>query len=198
MPSRLLKARYMAEGEALLRETRATRLHYLPGPLTLIAIFLLLLYSDAANREQWPAVPGLTPGFGWINGLSSTVSTYLFYFLLFLTLIAVLWFIVRYLRWISTVYAVTTQRVIVQSGIIGRQVDEIPLLQIRGVDVHQTILQRILGFGTMWVSSETAASGGRDVIGNEAWNGIPKPFEVQRLIESASQSLAQARTPAYR
>ncbi len=193
--TRLLKATYLAEGESLLRETRATRLHYLPGPIAAVVILALLDYGGAAQQYGWAAFPGVTAVFGWVNNLSSTVATYLYYFLLFLTLVALLWLFIRYLRWISTVYAVTTQRVIVQSGILGREFDEIPLLQIRGVDVHQKFIQRILGFGTMWISSE---GGPGTHLGHEAWAGIPKPFEFQRLVEGASQSLAAVRTPAYR
>ena len=192
---RYLKATYLAQGEALLRETRATRLHYLPGPIVVVLLLLLLDYGDASARWGWPAVPGLTDAWTRVNGTSSTAETYLFYFVLFLTLIALLWLLIRYLRWISTVYAVTSQRVIVQTGIVSREFDEIPLLQIRGVDVHQTVVQRMFGFGTMWVSSE---GGSHTRIGNEAWAGIPKPFEFQRLVEGASQNLATVRTPAYR
>ncbi len=193
--ARYLKATYLAEGESLLRETRATRLHYLPGPLFVVAVLAILDYGGAAQQWNWPPFPGVTAVFGWVNNLSSTVAAYLLYFLLFLTVLALLWLLIRYLRWISTVYAVTTQRVIVQSGILGREFDEIPLLQIRGVDVHQTFAQRVFRFGTMWISSE---GGPGTHLGHEAWAGIPKPFEFQRLVEGASQNLAAVRSPAYR
>lgn len=192
---RLLKSTYLAEGESLLRETRATRLHFLPGPVLAVVILLFLDYADGATLAGWTSFPLLGGAFSWIHDRSGTVATYAFYFLLFLTLLALLWLFVRYLRYISTVYAVTTQRVIIQTGILGREFDEIPLLQIRGVDVHQTFGQRMLGFGTMWISSE---GGAHAHIGNEAWAGIPKPFEFQRLVEGASQNLAQGRPMAYR
>ena len=107
-------------------------------------------------------------------------TTLFFLFLVFLGLIRLL---VRYFRWIRTVYAVTSRRVIVQKGILGRDFDEIPVLQVRGVDVHQSFFQRVLGYGTVRVSSE-----GGSRLGNEDWVGIPKPFRFQKLIENAAQN----------
>lgn len=193
---RYLKATYLAQGETMLRETRGTRIYYFPAPvLSLILLFIIDYGAAAATRSSWPAFPGVTVAFQNIYSANDTVGRYVFYFFLFLTLLALLWLLVRYLRWISTVYAVTTQRVIVQSGILGREFDEIPLLQIRGVDVHQSAGQRILGYGTMFVSSE---GGVHTHIGNEDWKGIPKPFEFQRIVEGASQNLAVNRNTGVR
>lgn len=192
---RFLKSTYLADGETLLRETRATRLYYLPMPILATLLALGLLYGDAADRFGWPGIPGLTAAFAFVNGVGATLAEYLLDVLLVVTLAALLWFVVRYLRWISTVYAVTTQRVLIQRGIVARDFDEIPLLQIRGVDVHQTALQRMAKFGTMYVSSE---GGVRSELGNESWAGIPRPFEFQRIVESASQNLATGRTAPIR
>jgi hypothetical protein len=193
---RLLKATYLAQNEGMLRETRATALFYLPGPIFVLFIVGLLDLGAYSAKSGSFSVGGLTPAFSnLMSHLSSTAYDYLWDFLLLVTLVVLLWLLVRYLRWISTVYAVTTTRVIVQKGIVSRDFDEIPLLQIRGVDVHQTAGQRMLGYGTMWVSSE-GGTGSR--LGNEAWRGIPRPFEFQRLVESASQALATRNQTGFR
>lgn len=189
-----LKATYLADSETLLRETRATGLFYFPGPVLALLVVLGLDYGAFSATRSWPAFPGLTAGFGWINAHASMAATYLSYFFLFLTILVVLWLLVRYLRWISTVYAVTTQRVIIQSGIVGRDFDEIPVQQVRGVDVKQSAGQRMLRYGTVWVSSE---GGGTHGVGNEAWNGIPRPFEFQRVIQSAATNLARRNVAPY-
>jgi uncharacterized membrane protein YdbT with pleckstrin-like domain len=54
--------------------------------------------------------------------------------------------------------------------------------KVRAVEVHQGILQRLLGYGTVRVTSE-----GENRIANEAWLGIPKPWEFQRLINGAAE-----------
>ncbi|MCI4325790.1 MAG: PH domain-containing protein [Thermoplasmata archaeon] len=187
---KLLKATYLADGEQLLRETRATKLYYFPGP---IVVLLIVLFLDdialSATYSWWPAVGSLSSKIMQAPNIGSTpLSKILLILFLLLTLLVVLWLLARFLRWVSTVFAVTSNRVILQRGILGRDFDEIPVGQVRGVDVHQSFGQRILGYGTVTVSSE---GGTGRTIGNEAWHGIPKPFEFQRLVENATQGLSR-------
>lgn len=189
---KLLKATYLANQEFLLEETRATKLFYFPGPVLFTFIFgLCALFSSPAITSAIPTwVPAARTWLTLENYVSSNVQTYLAYFWLLLFLLGLLWLLVRYLRWIRTVYAVTSHRVIVQKGILGKDFDEIPVTQVRGVDVHQSFGQRILGYGTVRVSSEGGAS-----LGNEDWEGIPKPFRFQKLIENATQNVTTAPGP---
>jgi uncharacterized membrane protein YdbT with pleckstrin-like domain len=132
----------------------------------------------SAANNGWPALPYLTSG---IQTLGATAALYLEYFFGLLLLFSLLWLLARYLRWVRTVYAVTTGRVIIQRGILSRDFDEIPISQVRAVEIHQPIMERMLGYGTVRVTSE-----GGNRIANEAWVGIPNPFEIQRLINSSS------------
>ncbi len=187
---KLLRSSLLADQEALLRETKATALYFFPGPILLLILVGIGDYAAASVKYGWAAFPGLTDLFSRLPTVSGDgPGTYLLIFFLFLTLLVLVWLIVRYLRWITTVYAVTTSRVIIQSGILGRQFDEIPVGQVRGVDVRQSVLQRLLGYGTVRVSAEGGISARS--IGNEDWEGIPKPFEFQRLIESANAALSR-------
>jgi uncharacterized membrane protein YdbT with pleckstrin-like domain len=191
---KLLKATYLGDSEYLLEETRATKLFYFPGPLLWTVIFgLLALFAAPAISSSIPTVSSslrtwLTLS-NYVN--NSTVEMYLAYFWLLLFVIGLLWLLIRYFRWITTVYAVTNRRVIVQRGILGKDFDEIPVTQVRGVDVHQSFGQRILGYGTVRVSSE-----GGSRLGNEDWRGIPKPFRFQKLIENATQNVQSGPNPA--
>jgi membrane protein YdbS with pleckstrin-like domain len=189
---KLLKATYLADQESLLEETRATKLFYFPGPLLWTIVFgLLTLFAAPAITSAVPTwVPALTTWLTLSNYLSSTWQTYLAYFWLLLFVVGLLWLLARYFRWIRTVYAVTNRRVIIQKGIFSKDFDEIPVTQVRGVDVHQSFGQRILGYGTVRVSSE-----GGSALGNEDWKGIPKPFRFQRLIENATQNTQTAPGP---
>ncbi len=185
---KLLKATYLADEEFLLEETRATRLYFFPGPILWIVIFGLLSFFTAAYNYGWT---GLQWSF-WNSVLQHLGSAdapgphYTLVFLVFLLLFGVLWFAIRGLMWVRTVYAVTSNRVIIQKGILSKDFHEIPVSQVRGVDVHQTFGQRILGYGTVRVSSE-----GNAAIGSEDWKGIPKPFRFQKMIEDATQGVAR-------
>ncbi len=194
---KLLKATYLGDQEFLLEETRASKLLYFPGPVVWSLIFAVLTYLTLAVREGWNPRSHL-----WGNAIGQLASdvhiakptlalglTLLFGLLL---LVGLLRIAVRYVRWMRTVYAVTSRRVIVQRGILGRNFDEIPVTQVRAVDVHQTVGQRVLGYGTIRVSSEGGA-----VVGNEDWVGIPKPFRFQKLVEDATASIQtpQAASP---
>jgi membrane protein YdbS with pleckstrin-like domain len=183
---RLLKATYLADQESLLEETRATKLFYFPGPIlwTLFFGILAFLAAPAFTSAVPKVAPSVTTWLTLSNYLSSTLQQYLALFWIVLFLVGLLWLLVRYFRWITTVYAVTSRRVIVQRGILGKDFDEIPVTQVRGVDVRQSFGQRLLGYGTVRVSSE-----GGTTIGNEDWKGIPKPFRFQKLIENATVNI---------
>ena len=180
-----LKATYLADQEFLLEETRATGLYYFPGVVVWLLIFGLGSILTGVFVYNGPfQIPAYSSLLVKLNDYVGSAATYLLYALLFLVFVGLLWLLVRYLRWISTVYAVTSRRVIIQKGILGRDFDEIPVLQVRGVDVHQTAGQRLLGYGTVRVSSE-----GGSRLGNEDWKGIPRPFRFQKLIEDAVTNL---------
>ncbi len=189
---KLLKATYLADQEYLLEETRATKLFYFPGPIVFTLVFLGLTIATAAWYDNWSVQIGAwSRVMNSINSVSINLPFWVLVLFAVLFLVGLLWILVRAIRWIRTVYAVTSHRVIVQTGILGKDFHEIPVTQVRGVDVHQSFGQRILGYGTVRVSSE-----GGTQVGNEDWKGIPKPFRFQKMIEDASQGVMQNANPA--
>lgn len=193
---KMLRATYLADQEFLLEETRASKFLYFPGPVLWTAIFAVLAYLTFAPSRHLPDLSYYSQAVSWIAArlpwALDTVRFWLTGFFSLLTLVGFLWIAVRYVRWVRTVYAVTNRRVIVQRGIVERDFDEIPVTQVRGVDVHQSIGQRVLGYGTVRVSSE----GGTGHLGNEDWQGIPKPFKFQKLVEDATVAIQSGGAPA--
>ncbi|HYB63151.1 MAG TPA: PH domain-containing protein [Thermoplasmata archaeon] len=186
---RLLKATYLADQEYLLEETRASKFLYFPGPAVWSVLFGGLTYLTWAVRGGFPTVPQYSAALGRLAGYANhlskgTLAGYLALLFGVLFLVGLVWIAVRYVRWIRTVYAVTSRRVIIQRGILGRNFDEIPVVQVRGVDVRQTLGQRVLGYGTVRISSE-----GGSRVGNEDWEGIPKPFRFQKWVENATEAV---------
>ena len=173
--------RYLAQGEVLYVETRATKLFYFPGPIVALLIVGFLDLLAASAVYGW----GILSTYNPFHRIPSGYRMDALDLMLFILLLVFIWLLVRIVRWIRTIYAVSNHRILIKRGIASRDIDDIPMAQIRGVDVHQTIGQRILGYGTVRVSAE---SGMAKSIGNEDWLGIPKPFQVQRTIETVMQN----------
>jgi uncharacterized membrane protein YdbT with pleckstrin-like domain len=81
------------------------------------------------------------------HGDGLTKATAWTFTLLFLVTFAYAWFI----RWI-TEFAVTNRRVILSRVFIARSTEEMNLDKVETVDVQQSILGRILGYGTLCIT----------------------------------------------
>lgn len=58
----------------------------------------------------------------------------------------------------TTTYTITSQRIMVKTGLIGKNVEEIELLRVRDLSVAQSIMDRMLSIGTLTVFSDDASA----------------------------------------
>jgi uncharacterized membrane protein YdbT with pleckstrin-like domain len=58
-----------------------------------------------------------------------------------------------YLEWRSTHYVFTTERVLLREGVLARHGRDIPLARINDVSFSHSLLERMLGSGTMTIES---------------------------------------------
>lgn len=66
----------------------------------------------------------------------------------------VVWFtIVPLIRWRTTHFVVTSQRVLVREGVLSRSGIDIPLARVNSVQFRHTLFQRLLGCGTLVIES---------------------------------------------
>ncbi|MCW2811000.1 MAG: hypothetical protein JWP61_1458 [Friedmanniella sp.] len=72
--------------------------------------------------------------------------------------LVVWWVLVPFLRWRTTTYTVTDRRLITRRGVLAKTSLELPLNRINDVASERSLLDRMLGCGTLNVS--TAAEGG--------------------------------------
>lgn len=98
------------------------------------------------------------------------------------TVVSLLFFAVSFLRWITTNFAVTSERLIVRRGIIAKNGVEIPLDRINTVFFQQSILERFLGAGDLVV--ESASEQGRQV-----FSDVDNPVHVQQVIYRCREGL---------
>jgi uncharacterized membrane protein YdbT with pleckstrin-like domain len=58
-----------------------------------------------------------------------------------------------WLEWRTTHYVFTTERVLLREGVLGRHGRDIPLARINDVSFSHSLLERMLGSGTMTIES---------------------------------------------
>ena len=93
--------------------------------------------------------------------------------------IAILWLIVVWIRWQSTSYTLTDQRIMIQSGVFSRSEKIIPIDRIQDCTTRQSLVGRILGYGRV----EVDAAGAQ---GAEVLQHLPSPgrFRDQVFVQS--------------
>jgi uncharacterized membrane protein YdbT with pleckstrin-like domain len=89
-------------------------------------------------------------------------------------LVVLRWVVWPFLEWITTSYVVTDRRLITRFGVIARTGRDMPLSRVNDVTFeHSSILERVLGCGTLVV--ESAGERGQLVL-----RDVPRVEEVQR------------------
>jgi uncharacterized membrane protein YdbT with pleckstrin-like domain len=147
--------KYLNEGEDIVLEMRP---HWFflagPGVALLLALILAILVSSrvSGDVQRLALIP-----------------------LLLLVVVALVWFVVRYAKWATTTFVVTTDRLIHRSGVVSKSGREIPLERLNDVSFHSTILQRMLGAGDLLIES----AGER---GQQLFSSFPHPERTQNLI----------------
>lgn len=147
----------LAPGETVVVEVRP-HWWYLAGPVTVLAI--VIAGAVAALVEDVP---------GWVDWVIVAVLV-----------LAALWLVGRYLRWVTTRLVVTTTRIIDRRGILGRSAREIPLGAVSDIGYHQSVFERVIGAGDVLIESA-----GRD--GQEVFPDLPHPAAIHNQIYAQMQ-----------
>jgi uncharacterized membrane protein YdbT with pleckstrin-like domain len=92
-----------------------------------------------------------------------------------LSVLAVLNLALQTLKWYRTHFVLTSQRVIFQSGVIGRTRIDIALNKINVVNFHQSVFERLINAGDIVIES-----GAED--GMETFSDVRDPQSVQAYI----------------
>jgi uncharacterized membrane protein YdbT with pleckstrin-like domain len=149
-PSRLL-----TDGERIDREMRPHwRILVVP-----VLVLLLTVFATSYATARWA---GRWQPLAWL-------------FLVVAVLVVGRWVVVPVVRWATTQYVLTNRRLIVRTGIVARQGRDMPLARVNDVHFRYTVLERLLGCGTLVV--ESAGETGQLVIA-----AVPDVEVVQREI----------------
>jgi membrane protein YdbS with pleckstrin-like domain len=143
--------RLLIEGEELVLDLR-------PHPVALLmpALYTLVLTVAVGFLANWLGGPWwLWPAI-WIVAM-------------------LVYPVPRLIRWLTSNFAVTSERVIHRAGWIAKRSMEIPLEAINDVRFEQGIFDRIVGAGTLLISSASE-------FGTNSFDDIRHPEEVQKTI----------------
>jgi uncharacterized membrane protein YdbT with pleckstrin-like domain len=110
------------------------------------------------------------------------------HWIIFLSLRALLTlFIAPIIAMLTNEFAITNKRVIIKEGLIARRTVEINLPKIESINVDQSILGRILGYGNMTV----VGTGGT----REEFLNISSPMQFRKSYQQAEDQLTHGGQP---
>ena len=158
-------SKYLNEGEEIVLDQRP-HWFYLVGPVMALAAALALAVVVS-------------------GGVAGDLETVALVPTLLLVGLALVWVLVRYAKWTTTSFVITTDRLIHRHGVLSKSGREIPLERLNDVSFHQTLFQRLLGSGDLLIES----AGER---GQQMFSGFPHPERTQNQVHRQIE-LAQAR-----
>ncbi len=91
--------------------------------------------------------------------------------------IGVVLFIPPWIRSASSEFAITNKRVLVKVGLVRRHSLELLLQKVEGIGVDQSVLGRVLGYGTITVSGVGGTK--------ESFRMISDPLEFRRQVQAS-------------
>ncbi|OGS43940.1 MAG: hypothetical protein A3K76_05815 [Euryarchaeota archaeon RBG_13_57_23] len=171
--ARLIPAKMLSSDERVIFETRPSAWLYMKAAALVLIIGLICLVVLLWEWMDAPDIPYLSEAFDGDYG------EFIQYGFIAIFVICMLFVAYRWLKWGSTVYAATDERIITKKGIFNKLLTDVPLTMITNVDLAQSLGKRALGYGTLVFS--TGRSGGRK--GDVVWEAVPHPFDVRKKIQ---------------
>ncbi len=149
--SRLLRHGYLASNEQVLLETHPSKWWYFVGPVfwgLVVAFFDYIVAARASSSMPWAKSVS--------TALAPISPNLLVAIAVVINVAWLVWLGIRTYDWAWRAYVVTDDRIIQQDGIVRHVVQEIPIRQIRDVDVFQASLwARAFHYGNLRFKSLT-------------------------------------------
>ncbi|OGO91977.1 MAG: hypothetical protein A3F41_02715 [Coxiella sp. RIFCSPHIGHO2_12_FULL_44_14] len=157
----------LGRDEKLIYVTRSHWIVFFPAVCTLVMAILiwnyLPLHYFGDGQPLWHGFDfrELAVGVVCIFGIVILLRALIFYF--------------------TTEYAITTMRVAMKTGWLQRQMVEVFLNRIEALNINQTIMGRVLNYGTVVVIGVGGTS--------EYYPNVPRPVHFHRMIQHQLASL---------
>jgi uncharacterized membrane protein YdbT with pleckstrin-like domain len=175
--------------ERLLGEYEEVVYDLHPHWWTTVGPCAVALVTVAAGSFLWAVIPAWS-----IQGALRIAVTVAIFAVL------VLWVLPRWLRWLTTHFVVTTDRIIYRSGVLAKYAREIPLERVNDVTFRQSLWERVIRAGDLLIESagEHGQSNFPEFGGTFAGMSHPDQVvtEIHRLVEEHRQrELSEQQTP---
>lgn len=128
--------------ESVLTSDERVVLHLHPHWKAIVRPVAVLVLAVAVVVAAWLFLPVA----GWSTPALLVIAA--------VAVIAVVWLSVwPWLKWRSTHYVFTNERVIMREGVFSREGRDIPLNRVNDVSFHHNFFERMLGCGTLTIES---------------------------------------------
>lgn len=140
-------------------------------------------FFEAAAALMVSIIAGIAVRVGLNSG---NTRKYLGYVVLVAIGVSAIWLLVRYMKWVTTNFVITNDRIIFRQGVVGKSGIEIPLDRVNNVNFNQSAFERLLGAGDLLIES-----GGED--GQQRFTDVRKPQRVQNLVHAQVEAKSRQR-----
>ncbi|MPZ36904.1 MAG: PH domain-containing protein [Rhizobiales bacterium] len=149
--------RVLQPGEVVRHTATIHWIVYWPGVLLMLAAAAVLIWARFLPQNMLI----------WLQGLAGL-----------LTVVALFLLIREWFGWWTTEVAVTNLRVIYKTGFINRRTNEMNMDKVESVQVDQSILGRILDYGTVTITGTG--------VGLETLTGVAQPIDLRNSITAVA------------
>lgn len=161
-PMRPFPKKLLADHEKVIFDLKPHWVALLPPILWTLAFSVLWFFAFKLTSDNLDRTAGYYGTLRLIISIAALAG--IFYFALF-----------PFMRWATTHFVLTTDRLITRHGVIAKHSREIPLERVNDIAFSQTVMERFLGAGDLMI--ESAGERGQSRITN-----VRKPEDVQLMI----------------
>ena len=162
--------------EETLWQARPTSLLLVGQILRTVAFLIVLaILNWAAQRYLLPSLPDLPPVLTRI-----LTSSLVLLVLLALARLILVWVKIKTVKW-----KLTNQRMVVEAGILSRTLNNLDIRTVDDTKFRQSIIGRLLGFGTVVVISKDRTNPVLEL------PGVKEPRRIQELIRATAYQVSQ-------
>ena len=152
----------------------------------IIRFVLLFLVGYFALTRGLPALAASSPQFGtFLDEHGNNVRLGIIGLLVLALVPSVFALVMAIARNRTTHYRVSNQRIIIESGLFSRSLEEIDMRSVDDIEFRQSFLERVFGIGEIAIVSTDKVAPRRSL------HGIHDPRNTRELIRSAAYQLTQ-------